>query len=645
MAVQIREKSMHSGFLPAALALAVAMNVSEMRAESDSETPKVNDVASRHVISDQEDPRKGKKQEFTESLLQDVRLFNGATGMALEFSVNPWAMGDNDTSAAMDVHQEVRYRYDDIPVEESLSFYSHGGQKSRVDTVQVARMKASYTDQGILDDVDVPDTIDEDQTEALEKALRKAVRTLAKLDPTVLHSVDEDSTALIVAGGSQIAMTIYSSMEPIHPLLKVTVPNKGRSNIEILDEEFDNLVQFFTFGEKLKFSKKLNVVGVMATHKGSALTAVYQYLKDAANNMDYRKLRSGVLKFGLLGEGGWGEVSEYNRRVVTSLSRPAAPVHLGTMKYSNVVRAHIQGYQGYKGVLPDLVLTAASDDLGVIMTRISNLLRGVSRGNASNMALRASDVSQVRFVVSKNMADKIRAQKDWSAYGDVVGRIEAALGDDKGMEHLVENQIVADDNLDRNVEVNAPVSKRQAIRAHVRGTVRAFGVSAVVGGGLSTGIRIYDRYRQDGKLPHNYTETEMVKLAGHAARDGVYHGVGGAVAFNVERATGLPSPVVGAGIGVAHTLYDSYQAGKLTWENAAPESVRVGVESLAAGTAGWIGSGATTFIAGTSTPVHLTGALAGSLMGRYAYQYVLDRYGHALPRVLSEKPDTILKLH
>ena len=643
MSVNVRNKCSGAAVstAPAVLALAVSLGITQLWASdiNSSFHGSSGDAVSPLAASPEGAVNKEEAQEG--ALIFNAHLFSGPSGIALEFTVDPWAPATKTSGQVLDAGSGLRYRYDAIPEAETLPFVSHVNLVSRADTVDVIKASVSYSGQGLMNEFVLPAGINNDNSAHLVGAVAKSIDILAANRADILSLLDSDSTALIVSGPSGIVTTFYGTSVPVQPLVEVSISPQGEGAVKVLSEGLEG--KSAATGSELP--RNLNVVGLMVTRKGAVPNAVLGYLKDLMNNVEYKGLRNNILKLGMGGHGAWGSFKEYQRRIQEELQPVteviSTPGSLRGSKWPGV-EILINKYEGRPGVTG--LLLSDYDTSAAVLTGIKDALEMVNAGAGSSYGLAPEQIWEIQFVVKKSLLSSVYEEFNSVGGKQVISPLKEYYQGET-YEDFVKKVIVA--KKEETVVVNEGSTLRgDSLAENVRANLRAFTAGAVVGGSIGAGVRVFDRYRQDGKLPHRYSQDELKKLAESSAWDGLRGGISGAATMNIMKLTKAPAPVAGALVGAGNSIYNTYRNGDLNWENAAPVIVKSSAESAVAAAGGWVGSVAAGMLPyGQTMPMQVGGSLAGSLVGHYTYQLVSDTFRDYLPDALTVKPKkTVLKL-
>ncbi|MTI14514.1 hypothetical protein [Sansalvadorimonas verongulae] len=641
-----------TGATPAVLALAVSLGVSQWsgaNVERDLE-----DVVGEPalLVEDQSQEYDGKAETVQSPLIFNARLLSSSSGIALEFAVNPWASVQKSSAQISEICSELCYRYDTIPNRETLPLVSHVNFVSRADTVSVIKGEASFNRGGTLEEFILPSDIQADQGGHMVGAVGKAMEVLAAQQPELISRLGADNTALMVSDTAHITFTIYSSDGNVEPMVEVVIPAKGEAFVEFVSEDLQQPLAVKPGTSENQLPQKMNIVGLMVSRKGAIPGAILGYLKDMLQSIEYRGLRGHFLKLGMAGEGAWGSMDEYRRRVAQFLERTwseTPDVVAGTLVRSSRPENEVlvNRYDGLEGRV-DLLLTDV-DKEDDVLEKIYHAVQAIKEGDGASLGLTLDNLREVRFVlrpeVARVLLDRPSAQWDNTLGQCYLYNLKTAYVG-MGWKEFI-GKVIVEKKTPQYVEMKHEAYPRgDSMKEYMRANARAFAAGATVSGTIGTSVRVYDRYRQDGKLPHRYSEAELVKLAKHSVRDGVRGGISGAATMNIMKFTGTPAPVAGAAVAVANSLYNAYHAGELSWKTVAPVTVRAGAESMVAAAGGWVGEAAFRRLPfGELMPMKVSGALAGSLVGLHTYQMVVDRYSSYLPETISGKPShTVLKL-
>ncbi|MTI14512.1 hypothetical protein [Sansalvadorimonas verongulae] len=648
-----------TGAIPAVLALAVSLGVSQWSGANVEADPE--DVVGEPVLlmEDQSQEDDSEVETVRSPLILNARLLKGSSGIALEFAVNPWASVQKSSARICKGRSELCYRYDTIPNRETLPLVSHINLKSRADTVSMIKGEALFNRGGTLEEFTLPSDIHADQSGHLVGAVGKAMKVLAAQQPELVSRLGDDNTALIVSDAANITFTIYSSDGNVEPMVEVVIPAKGETFVEFVSEDLQQPLGGKPSTSENQLPKKLNIVGLMVSRKGAIPGAILGYLKDILQSIEYRGLRGHFLKLGMAGEGAWGSMDEYRRRVAQLLERTwyeTPDVITGTLVPSRRPehKALVNRYDGEGRV--DLLLTDVgnseeAEEAEEAVVRIYNLVKAIEAGEGVSLGLTADNLYQVRFILRPEVARELhdRSSDQWveSLSGCFLSKLKSVISPPMDWKEFIDKIIIAKKTPQYVKVKHEDYVRGDSIKEYMYANARAFAAGATVSSTIGTSVRVYDRYRRDGKLPHRYSKAELVKLAEYSARDGLRGGISGTATMNIMKFTGVPAPVAGAAVAATNSLYNAYHAGELSWNTAVPVTVRAGAESMAAAAGGWVGEAAFRVLPfGQSGPMKVSGALAGSLVGHYIYQVAVDRYSSYLPVTMSGKPKhTVLKLH
>ncbi|MTI14513.1 hypothetical protein [Sansalvadorimonas verongulae] len=633
---------------PTVVALAVSLGGMQLRADEQVQSSDYWTASSWEQSEFENDEQDDAQQN---PLVFNARLFSGPANIALEFTIDPWKQAPESSAEISELSSGLRYRYDLIPEMETLPFISHVNLVSKADTVNVVRGSTSYNNSGQLEEFTLPSGFHTGQSGHLVGAVSKAMGVLSALKPDVLALLDNDSTALAVSGSTGIVFTIYGSEEPVQPLVEVVVPAQGEATVKVLAKELEVRLPSENPSGTKDSPRSLNVIGLMVNHKGAIPRAVVRYLKKLVSSVEYRGLRSNFLKLGVAGQASWQVLDEYKRRIAEDVlcgrwvNNPSN--HVGEL-YDGSMYTCIHKYSGIHDRY-DIILTDI-DDAAKAMTSIHNAYNTIKSGKTERSGLYQWNMNQAHFVVRSKLLSKMYrhgvGQYDYVI--DSINNAHSSWGYTSAMnaKQALNRVVVTEDNVG-NQRLHFSMQPRgDSVKEYLRANTKAFMAGAVVSGTISTGVRIYDRYRQDGKLPYQYSSAELMELSKHSVVDGLRGGISGTATMNLMKFTGVPAPVAGAAVAVANSLYNAYQVGEMSWRTAAPLTLRAGAESVVAVTGGWAGEVVSKMLPyGQTMPMKVGGALAGSLVGHYTYQLAVDHCSSYLPEAMSGKPkNTVLKL-
>ncbi len=233
--------------------------------------------------------------------------------------------------------------------------------------------------------------------------------------------------------------------------------------------------------------------------------------------------------------------------------------------------------------------------------------------------LDGKDLKNIRFAVPDGIYEKLSNPE----YAGTVS-LEADLDEDYNLSESIASMI-------KNGRIVSSESGAGQgwLYNYITSSMWASVSSALFGGGISAGVKVYDKYQAEGRLPGSYSEDEMRDMVVDVTHDAARHAVTGFAVHNM-RYQNVPTLAAATVAGVGNHLYDRYRDGTLSWGNVPSAVLESGAESLIAGVTGTAASLIVSSIPGVNSvpAIQTVGALTGSLVGHYIYQYSVDHGIH-----------------
>ncbi len=649
MSVQKQLKQFRPGRLASVTAMVVsawAMSVSANSTEIDSF--EFDDF----LRSEKSEAGVQARSQAYRPLVKAARLFRGAAGLSLDMDMScelsSVSSGSNSLSIASISNDGVLYSMDSIPEYESIGHVSLSSSGTRIYRLKVMKAQMSFKASGEVSHAQLPGSSAPLDNAHLGGALETALKSFADSHGQLLRRIPKRSLAVVLSRGDLVELTIYSSVD-VTPFVTVRLNEQGESTVTVHDQNLAG-AEVVTRADE---TQTLRVVGVLETYEGSVSEIVGGYLREVADGVTYDDMRAKMLTVGDLGIPAWQAGYRYNKgpgkrtreTVVKAKNIPAATESEVTYKSGRYVASVNMG----DGQI-DLVLQGCRTGVDVADAILHHLKSLNYEAGHSGIQI---DKHLVRFAVPDPLFYRI--QEVWSSsdvdsvlYEHMNDEIFKVSGGLKLKDMVKMKRIIRDSDSVKSGQVRYKAETNSWLAHYLKNSVYAFFQSGFFNAAIGAGLRSYDRYQQDGVMPYQYSEKELLNEMDHVADDVVRGGVAGLATFNVM-AVGrgrIPGFAASAVVGMGSSLYDSYQSGNLSAENVPVVAGRAGLESMAAGAGAFVGGGLASYVplpftraagtlvgslAGMYTYKYTMSTLVGSLAGMYTYKYTMSQYAHKFP--------------
>ena len=405
-------------------------------------------------------------------------------------------------------------------------------------------------------------------------------------------------------------LNIYQDDAGLSPMVEVAVYDSLDPVVRVLDPGLQRELRMPETGIELdEMPCNLKVIGLLEYAESSVSTVVTDYLKDVVDSVQ----TDGILKqklrtLGYLGEAAWStEVSrtlgEAKKVTYNSYQYKFIPLSSG----SYLVR-----------------LDDADGSFRTVCKRMLELLEALQEHRGELKGIDLSDISRedlknIRVAVPDGIYEKLSNPE----YAGTVS-LEADLDEDYNLPDSIASMIK-----NGRIVSNESGAGQGWLYNYISSSMRASASSALFGGAISAGVKVYDKYQAEGRLPGSYSEDEMRDMVVDVAHDAARHAVTGFAVHNM-RYQNVPTLAAATVAGVGNHLYDRYREGMLNWGNVPSAVLESGAESLIAGVTGTAASLIVSSVPGVNSlpAIQTVGALTGSLVGHYIYQYSVDRGVH-----------------
>ncbi|CAM3693945.1 hypothetical protein [Parendozoicomonas haliclonae] len=586
---QLRLKKPQSARLVAAVALTVAA-----MAGTQVLAAPANTEASKAQVA-------GNQDEAYAPLVKDAQLFNGPAGLSLEFGLDSelyvdlshFSSGSNGIFAR---EEDDIYRFDTVPESAELGKLRLDSNGSSIYNLSVVSSRVAYDRNGELKDAQLPENVSSETSAYLVGALEAALKELVSVNADLVDHIGADAVALLVTSAKSVSLRVYNQGEPLKPLFEVDVPAGGKPKVEVLQKSLNK-------GVARKDQGSLRVVALLENYKGSISEVAAKYLRDVFDSVDFDDVSLVMRKVGYIGESGLVEAQDYNAVKAGRAMSGGYDINFDSMSLPPISKPYF--------------LLKGGDDAEMVTAAVKRLVEHFGKSRIPVIGVSDKVYSKLDSLWRQGAGDYYDVSQ-----GMVLDeKLALSLADllDKGYVKRAKNLNAPKGT--KVVEIT-PASADGWLRSYLGHSAVAFASGATIGGGIQAGLGIYQKYQNDGVLPHQYSRKELKELGRGVGESALRGGVSSLATFNLSLR--LPYVVAGAAVGVGNSLYDNYRKGRLTSDNLGSVMLEAGAESTASAVGAWIGGSAASNVPvpGSAT----LGALSGSLAGHYLYHFVAENY-------------------